>query len=204
MNLNNVNRKEIFSGQGLYWLGMIFVFLAVFAFGASWLQWRTPVPEFDPDAHKGRPVTIDDEGERTLFEQLRIQEVHQQYQTSYLDLVQKISQSDTTKINTQKDRELFKTYNRARTDYQESLNKVEEYEKDFRVKCFARMRSLILAVLFFDRKSNTRMTKFNAEKLIEIGALQEIPECPRGGNYSIIYKDGRRLFHCSIHGTLRN
>ncbi|PKL42861.1 MAG: hypothetical protein CVV41_12605 [Candidatus Riflebacteria bacterium HGW-Riflebacteria-1] len=162
------------------------------------------MPEFDLDAHRGRPVTIDDEGERTLFEQLRIQEVHQQYQTSYLDLVQKISQGDTTKINIQKDRELFKTYNRARTDYQESLNKVEEYEKDFRVKCFARMRSLILAVLFFDRKSNTRMTKFNAEKLIEIGALQEIPECPRGGNYSIIYKDGRRLFHCSIHGTLRN
>ena len=204
MNLNKVNSKDFFSGQAFYWLGMIFVFLAVFAFAATWLPWKTPVVEVDPDRFKGTPVTIDDEGERTLFEQLKFQEVHQNYQSSYLALIQKISESDTTKINTQKDRELFKPYDRARADYQDSRNKIEEYEKDFRVKCFARMRSLILAVLFYDRKTNTRMTRFIPEQLIEVGALQEIPECPRGGKYSIIYKDGRRLFHCSIHGTLRN
>lgn len=199
-----MNTKDFFSGQNLYWLGMIFIFLAIFAYAATWLHWKTPVSDYDPAAYAGRPVTIDEEGERTLFQQLKLQEVHQNYQSSYLDLVQKISEKDTTKINTQKDRDLFKPYNRAKADYEESLNKVEEYEKDFRVKCFARMRSLILAVLFYDRKTNARMTKFSAEKLVEVGALQEIPECPRGGKYSIIYKDGRRLFHCSIHGTLRN
>ncbi|KAF1080063.1 MAG: hypothetical protein GQF41_3530 [Candidatus Rifleibacterium amylolyticum] len=204
MNLNQVNSKEIFSGQHLYWLGMLFVFLAVFAFAANWLQWKTPISDYDPEAYRGNPIAIEDVGEKTLFEQLRFQEVHQNYQTSYLELIQKISQTDTTKINIQKDRDLFKPYTRARTDYQDSLNKIEEYEKDFRVKCFARMRSLILAVLFYDRKTGSRMTKFSAEKLVEVGALQEIPECPRGGKYSIIYKDGRRLFHCSIHGTLRN
>ncbi|PKL47175.1 MAG: hypothetical protein CVV42_13970 [Candidatus Riflebacteria bacterium HGW-Riflebacteria-2] len=183
---------------------MLFVFLALFAYAATWLQWKTPISDYDPDAYQGTPISIDDASEKTLFEQLRLQEVHQNYQTSYLDLVQRISQTDTTKINIQSDRDLFKPYARARADYQESLDKVEEYEKDFRVKCFARMRSLILAVLFYDRKTGTRMTKFNAEKLLEVGALQEIPMCPRGGSYSIIYKDGRRLFHCSIHGTLRN
>jgi hypothetical protein len=66
------------------------------------------------------------------------------------------------------------------------------------------MRSLILAVLFHDRKMQKRMTRFNPELLIEIGAMNEIPKCPSGGKYSIIYKDGRRFFHCSIHGTLRN
>ncbi|MBU1107493.1 MAG: hypothetical protein KKB51_12555 [Candidatus Riflebacteria bacterium] len=199
-----MNSKDIFSGQAFYWLGMIFVFLAVFAFAGSWLQWKTPVVVVDPSSFRGPPITIDDEGERTLFEQLKFQEIHQNYQSSYLDLIQRISQSDTTKIDTQKGRDLFKTYNRARTDYQESRDKIEEYEKDFRIKCFARMRSLILAVLFYDRKTKTRMSTFNPEQLVKVGALQKIPECPRGGNYSIIYKDGRRLFHCSIHGTLRN
>lgn len=183
---------------------MLFVFLAVFAFAATWLQWKTPVSDYDPEAYRGTPITIDEEGERTLFEQLRFQETHQNYQASYLALIQKISQTDTTKIDVQKDREIFKTYTRARADYQDSLDKIEEYEKDFRVKCFARMRSLILAVLFYDRKTGTRMTRFSPEKLIEVGALQEVPQCPRGGKYSIIYKDGRRLFHCSVHGTLRN
>lgn len=199
-----MNSKEYFSGQGLYWLGMLFVFLAVFAFAANWLQWKTPVADYDPEAYRGTPISIDDLSEQTLFDQLKFQETHQKYQTSYLELVQRISQTDTTKINTKTDRDLFKPYSRAKTDYQESLDKVEEYEKDFRIKCFARMRSLILAVLFYDRKTNTRMTKFNSEKLIEVGALQEVPVCPRGGKYSIIYKDGRRLFHCSVHGTLRN
>ncbi len=201
--------KEFFSALPLHWLGTALLALAVLAYVAT-LIFSGPASE---PFITGRPVvkngtqTAPDDGsneKKNLLERLEFQKKHQQFQTSYLDLVQKIGQMDTTKINLKKDRELFKSYNRARADFTETLKKVEDYEKDFRLKCFARMRSLILAVLFYDRKNSKRMTKFDPDALIKLGALQEIPFCPRGGRYSIIYKDGRRLFHCSIHGTLKN
>ncbi len=200
--------KEFFSALPLHWLGTGLLALAVLAYVAT-LIFSSPSTE--PPVIK-RPAVNNttsgpDDGsneKKNLLERLEFQKKHQQFQASYLDLVQKIGTMDTTKINLKKDRELFKGYNRARADFTETLKKVEDYEKDFRLKCFARMRSLILAVLFYDRKNATRMTKFDPDALIKIGALQEIPVCPRGGRYSIIYKDGRRLFHCSIHGTLKN
>ena len=183
---------------------MLFIFLAIFAFSASFLTWKTPVTEVNPNPEKGTPIAIEDFKEKTLFEQLNFQRVQQNYQTSYLDLIQKISETDTEKIDTRNARDIFRNYDLAKSEYKSSRSKIDEYEKDFRVKCFGRMRSLIVAVLFYDRKTGKRMTRFNAQQLIETGALQEIPACPRGGTYSIIYKDGRRLFHCSVHGILRN
>jgi hypothetical protein len=204
-----VKSKEIFSGLPAYWLGLALLALAVLAYLFTLISCRPPVEPGDPS----RPISITtahqtpDDGsdeKKNLLERLEFQKKHQQFQASYLDLIQKIGNTDTTKINLRKDRDLFKNYTRARTDFTDTLKKVEDYEKDFRLKCFARMRSLILAVLFYDRKAGTRMTRFAPDELIKIGALQEIPVCPRGGRYSIIYKDGRRLFHCSIHGTLKN
>lgn len=183
--------------------------LALFAFIFSMFIGREPA---EPDVpHRSTvvvsaPETPDDgsDEKKNLLEKLDFQKKHQQFQASYIDLIQKIGNTDTTKINLRKDRDLFKGYTRAKTDFTDTLKKVEEYEKDFRLKCFARMRSLILAVLFYDRKTGTRMSRFAPDELVKIGALQEIPVCPRGGRYSIVYKDGRRLFHCSIHGTLKN
>lgn len=202
-----VKNQEIFSGQKFYWLGMIFIFLAIFAFASNWLSRKTPPVDLD-----SLPITLpmngnQDHGEgekKNLLEKLNFKQVHENYQQSYLDLVKKISESQTSRIDLRKDMDIFKSYKRAKTDLKETLVKVEEYEKDFRLKCFAKMRSIILAVLFYDRQTQKRMSRFIPEELVKVGALQEIPECPRGGKYSIIYKDGRRLFHCSIHGTLKN
>ena len=201
--------KEFFSALPLHWLGIALLALAVLAYVATMIFSQSPPePEIigrpKPPPVTGRSADDGSDEKKNLLERLEFQKKHQQFQASYLNLIQKISEMDTTRINTRKDRDLFKNYNRAKADFTETLKKVEDYEKDFRLKCFARMRSLILAVLFYDRKHTTRMTKFDPDALIKLGALQEIPVCPRGGRYSIIYKDGRRLFHCSIHGTLKN
>jgi len=207
-----VKNNDTLSGQKLYWLGIFFMFLAasVFAFSfiSNWLSRKTPprdltqitIPPYNPDSE-------DDHGEgakKSLLERLNFKKAHENFQQSYLDLVKNISESSGQKIDIRKQRDIFNNYSRAQNNYKNILGKVEEYEKDFRLKCFARMRSIILAVLFYDRQAKTRMTRFNAEELIKIGALKEIPVCPRGGKYSIVYKDGRRLFNCSIHGTLKN
>lgn len=207
MNLN-VKSKDFFSGLKSYWPGIVFLFLAVLSFAATMLfSGRAPDPLPTPVKRPVIKVTPGDDGtddKKNLLERLEFQKVHQNFQASYLDLIQKIGTGDKVRIDLRKDKDLFKGYNRARADFTDTLQKVEEYEKDFRLKCFARMRSLILAVLFYDRKAGSRMTRFEPEQLIKIGALQEIPICPRGGKYSIVYKDGRRLFHCSVHGTLKN
>lgn len=202
-----VKNHEIFSGQKLYWLGMIFIFLAIFAFAYNWLPLRTPKIDLDSIPERFSAHREKDHGEtdkKNLLESLNFKQVHENYQQSYLDLVQKISEGKVERLDVRRDKEIFKNYIRAKTYFKDTLGRVEEYEKDFRLKCFARMRSLILAVLFYDRQKKTRMTRFSAEELIEIGALQEAPICPRGGKYSIVYKDGRRLFNCSVHGTLKN
>jgi len=205
---SNVKSKDFFSRIPLQWLGIAFLALAVLSFLASMFINIQPAEPYVPNrpTNVSNPVSPDDgsDEKKNLLERLEFQKKHQNFQASYLDLIQKIGSADTTKINTRKDRDLFKNYNRARADFSDTLKKVEEYEKDFRLKCFAKMRSLILAVLFYDRKTGSRMTKFDAEGLVKIGAFQEAPACPRGGRYSIIYKDGRRLFNCSIHGTLKN
>ncbi|MDD2997845.1 MAG: hypothetical protein PHV05_02215 [Candidatus Riflebacteria bacterium] len=186
-------------------LGIIFIILAVFSFVIITLARSRPLDlptsVRDPVIASTRNIA---ETKESLLEQLNFRKVHETYQASYLDLIQKITESDSTKIDVKKQKEIFKNYSRAKADFRDVLVKVEEYEKDFKLKCFARMRSLILAVLFYDRKNKSRMTKFDPDKLIELGAIQEIPKCPQGGKYSIIYKDGRRLFNCSIHGTLKN
>ncbi|MBR4570038.1 MAG: hypothetical protein IKO19_05155 [Candidatus Riflebacteria bacterium] len=149
--------------------------------------------------------------EENIFESLDFQNVHTAFQKSYLELIQNIDNKEVKKgsegivrIDLKRDSLLFETYKKAQSNYGKVLKKVEDHEKDFKIKCFARMRKLILAVLYADKKFGKRVTRFDGDKLVEIGALDAIPVCPRGGEYSIIYKNGRRLFNCSIHGVLKN
>ena len=157
-------------------------------------------------------IEVGDVGEEeNIFESLDFQNVHTAFQKSYLELIDNIDNKETKKgsegivrIDIKRDALLFETYKKAQNNYGKILKKVEDHEKDFKITCFARKRKLILAVLFADRKFGKRVTRFDGEKLVEIGALDSIPVCPRGGEYSIIYKNGRRLFNCSIHGVLKN
>ena len=148
--------------------------------------------------------TIGEDGKKDLLEALRFQKVQTLYQASYVELVNKINQLDTTKINMRDSHLVFDDYSKVKKEYTKTRRRIDDYEKEFKLKCFARMRSLILAVLYSDKHFRKRTTKFDAETLIKIGALQETPICPRGGEYSIVYKDGRRLFRCSKHGILKN
>jgi hypothetical protein len=68
---------------------------------------------------------------------------------------------------------VFQELHPAQNEFQDVLGKVEDTKKDFVSYCFARMRSVILSVLYYDVTTKTRMTKFNGEELVKIGALQE-------------------------------
>lgn len=198
---------ETFSGKKFQLLGIAFLFLAVVAFAASWvISRRQPPPEdvVGPGAIAIPDVVANPEDQESILNQVKFKEVHENYQKSYLEMINKISKTDTSNIDIKKFRYFFSDYERKQENYLKVRKKIEDFQKDFKIKCFAKMRSLILAVLFHDRKMQKRMTRFNPELLIKIGAMNEIPKCPSGGKYSIIYKDGRRFFHCSIHGTLRN
>ncbi|GAB4283361.1 MAG: hypothetical protein Kow0029_29480 [Candidatus Rifleibacteriota bacterium] len=197
-----------FSGKKFYLLGIAFVFLAGFAFALNWYLSRTPIKIEDPIGPNAVPIpdinSTKDQSEESILEKLKFKEVHEAYEASYLKIVQRINELDTSNIDIKKYRYFFSDYEKNKKNYRKILKKVEDYQKDFKLKCFAKMRSLILAVLFHDRKMQKKMTRYDPELLKKIGALSDIPKCPSGGVYSIIYKDGRRFFHCSIHGTLRN
>lgn len=158
-------------------------------------------------------IDIDaDETEEDLFESLDFQNVHNTFQASYLDMIQKIASKETKNkdgsisitVDISRDVLLFQTYKTAQENYEKVLKKIEDNEKSYKLKCFARMKKLIFAVLYNDKKTGKRTTKFDVEKLIDIGALDAPPVCPRNGEYSIIYKSGRRFFNCSVHGILKN
>lgn len=207
--------QNIFTKQNVMWLGIFLVFLAflslIFMIMSN-RRTRSYIP------NRNNPLVIDDvdvdavSDDENLFESLDFQRVHTSFQKSYLDLVQRIENMEKVKgakdgairIDIKRDAILFETYKKAQGNYEKVLKVIEDHEKDFKIKCFARMRKLILAVLYADKKLKKRVTKFDSEKLIEIGALDEVPVCPRGGEYSIIYKNNRRLFNCSIHGILKN
>lgn len=201
-----MNNNVTFSGKNFKLLGVVFLFLAFFAMLLTWYLGSRP-PEPDSDFTDAIPIPDKPDkptGKKSILDQVRFQEAHENFQRSYLKTINKINNLDTTNIDIKKYRHFFYDYEKDRKHYRKTLQKIEDYRKDFKIKCFARMRSLILAVLFHDRKLKKKMTRFDPELLIEIGALEKMPECPSGGKYSIIYKDGRRFFHCSVHGVLRN
>lgn len=207
--MSNNNKKQE-STSKLLWLGVFFVFLAAFSFIYSLYSKvtasnkpRKTVSFYDQFTY-GSGEDNGETGKRDLLEELNFQAVHGRYQTAYIDLVDRINSMDMSKLNIKEAEYYFNDYKAVQYEYTKTLKKIDDYEKKFKLQCFGRMRSLIMAVLYADKHLKKRVTKFDPEKLIEIGALREVPVCPRGGTYSIIYKDGRRLFNCSMHGILRN
>lgn len=208
-----MKQQTLFSKQNVLWLGIFMVFLAFLSLFFMFMSRRNT--RHTMTTHK--PLVVNDievgdvADEENIFESLDFQNVHTAFQKSYLELIQNIDNKEVKKgsegivrIDLKRDSLLFETYKKAQSNYGKVLKKVEDHEKDFKIKCFARMRKLILAVLYADKKFGKRVTRFDGDKLVEIGALDAIPVCPRGGEYSIIYKNGRRLFNCSIHGVLKN
>lgn len=186
---------------------MLFLALIAFVY-VLFNRSKNPIPTgktyFDQFTYVSDDDLLGEDGKKDLLEALKFQKVHTLYQASYVELVDKINNLDTSKINIRNAQGIFDDYNNVKREYTRTLKRIDEYEKEYKLKCFARMRSLILAVLYSDKHFKKRTTKFDPEVFIEIGALQEIPVCPRGGEYSIVYKDGRRLFRCSKHGILKN
>lgn len=208
-----MKQRTLFSKQNVLWLGIFLVFLAFLSLFFMFMSRRSTRQTIK--THKPLVVNEIEVGdvndEENIFESLDFQNVHTAFQKSYLELIDSIDNRETKKgsegvvrIDVKRDALLFETYKKAQSNYGKVLKKVEDHEKDFKIKCFARMRKLILAVLYADKKFGKRVTRFDGDKLVEIGALDAIPVCPRGGEYSIIYKNGRRLFNCSIHGVLKN
>ena len=208
-----MKQQTLFSKQNVLWLGIFLIFLAFLSLFFMFMSKRNTRQTMK--THKPlvvNDIEVGDVGEEeNIFESLDFQNVHTAFQKSYLELIDNIDNREVKKgsegivrIDIKRDALLFETYKTAQNNYGKILKKVEDHEKDFKIKCFARMRKLILAVLFADKKFGKRVTRFDGEKLVEIGALDSIPVCPRGGEYSIIYKNGRRLFNCSIHGVLKN
>ena len=208
-----MKQQTLFSKQNVLWLGIFLVFLAFLSLFFMFMSRRNTRQTIK--THKPlvvNEIEVGDVGdEENIFESLDFQNVHIAFQKSYLELIDSIDNRETKKgsegvvrIDVKRDALLFETYKKAQSNYGKVLKKVEDHEKDFKIKCFARMRKLILAVLYADKKFGKRVTRFDGDKLVEIGALDAIPVCPRGGEYSIIYKNGRRLFNCSIHGVLKN
>jgi hypothetical protein len=204
-----VTKKSNINTDKLLWLGVVLLFLALIAFVyVLFNRSKNPIPTgktyFDQFTYVSDDDLLGEDGKKDLLEALKFQKVHTLYQASYVELVDKINNLDTSKINIRNAQGIFDDYNNVKREYTRTLKRIDEYEKEYKLKCFARMRSLILAVLYSDKHFKKRTTKFDPEVFIEIGALQEIPVCPRGGEYSIVYKDGRRLFRCSKHGILKN
>lgn len=205
---------EYLSKKNIQLLGIFLVFLA----GLSLLFMVMSNRRAPRIISKSKPLVINDfdidsvDEEENMFESLDFQRVHTEYQTAYLDLINSIttrapmkgSEDNTVEVDIRNDILLFENFRTAQNNYSKALKRIEEHEKKYKKLCFGRMRKLILAVLQADKKLGKRVTRFDSEKLIEMGALDEMPVCPRNGEYSIIYKNDRRLFNCSVHGILKN
>jgi len=141
---------------------------------------------------------------RSLFEKLKLPKVHQEFQRSYIDLVNKINSVDTSKgFDVKETQRLFTDYSFAFKKYRDVMLEIAKDQKESKLRCFSIMKSLILAVVVYDRKGNKKMFKFDQQKLMDAGIIQDVTPCPSNGEFSIFYKDSRPFFHCSVHGTLK-
>lgn len=162
-----------------------------------------PIEPVTLPASQGQPISLDATDTLSIFDKFKFQEVHRDYQKSYLDLVSKIYSQENQKIDVREHQGAFSSYSRARRNYQDVLQKISNYEKDQRLRCYSTMKSLILGIMYYDKKTKKKMSRYDPEKLLKEGIFPTPPTCPSGGAFSIISRDGRRFFHCSVHGTLR-
>ena len=184
--------------------GVAWVILVVcFAF-ATGCQKPTPTkPDFDGFPVVTHGIPPEASASSSIFQKVRLQESHATYQASYLNLIKKIAEMENKKMTDKEKVQIFTDYSLAVRQYREVLKKIGSFENDGRQKCFSIMRSLVSAVSVYDKLSNKKMFRFDGEKLLRENIIKEIPRCPRDGEYSIFYKDGRRMFRCSMHGSLK-
>lgn len=187
-------------GSPFRWVGLFLVL--VWCTGCWPGDEEVPVTPEQPTATPP-PVAVEASDTLSIFDQYRFQETHQEFQKSYLDLVEDIQNQPTAKVDVQERRTSISRYTRSRKNYEEVLKKISEAKKEERLKCFATMKSLIRGILFFDQKTKKKTSRYDPERLVKEGIFTTPPTCPSGGKYSIISRDGRRFFHCDIHGTLR-
>lgn len=139
-----------------------------------------------------------------IFERLHFQKNHKDLQNSYLSLVEKISNSGQPTVDVREQRLLYNNYKAAQARYRDTIRQVDDYQKDQKLKCFSMMKSLIRGIMYYDQKVGKRLTRFEPELLLKEGVFTTVPRCPENGTYTIIVRNERRFFHCSVHGILRN
>lgn len=190
------------SRRGLFALAVVMLCLMAGCTGCG-EETPEPPPEVTGPAPTGQPTVIEASDTLSIFDQYKFQEVHRDFQQSYLELVKDISDQSSPKVDTQQRRTAIARYSRSRQNYAEVLKKINDHEKNARLKCFATMKSLVRGILFYDQKTQKKTARYDPEKLVKEGIFTVPPTCPGGGTYSIIIRDGRRFFHCNIHGTLK-
>ena len=189
-----------FKAFSLVALGIVFVLSEILGCGGDGAE---PLVPPDTPGVSEPPISLDATDTRSIFDKFKFQEVHREYQKSYLGLVKQIYQQDNKRIDVKEQRGMFFEYSKARKNYQAAIQKITDFEKDQRLRCYSAMRSLILGVIYYDKKAKKKMSRYDPEKLLKEGIFPTPPTCPASGTFSIISRDGRRFFHCSIHGTLR-
>lgn len=163
---------------------------------------RDPLEGIPPDIDFGEPLSAIASGPKGLFEDLKLQEVHSMYQGAYLDLIQRIYRTEGD-VEVGEVKRLYANYELARRKYGDVLRKVAEHARNTRLTCFANMKSVILAIVYADRKTGQKTTRYDPERLKAMGAFPVEPKCPDGGMYSLYTKDNRRFINCTMHGTLK-
>lgn len=191
------NRPE---GTRFRWVGL---FLALVWCTGCWPGGEEVPVAPDQPAAVPPPVAVEASDTLSIFDQYQFQKTHQEFQKSYLDLVGDIQNQPGPKVDVLEKRAAFSRYTRSRRNYEDVLKKISEAKKEERLKCFAAMKSLIRGILFYDQKTKKKTSRYDPERLVKEGIFTTPPTCPSGGKYSIISRDGRRFFHCDIHGTLR-
>lgn len=198
-----MSNNDLLSGNALLWLGGSFLLLACFALFIGYFVEPPERYTRSQRIHIPEPVRYNEDADN-LFDRINFQQSQENYQRSYLQLVNHISEVDTTNINVDDHRETFQQYDTQLKRYRNARQKIDEYERTFKEKCFRRMRGLIQSIIHHESAVGDRMMILDYELLFETNSIEEKPLCPRGGTYRIINRGGRRVFNCSVHGTLRN
>lgn len=190
--------------------GRVLTCLGVFAL-LSFLSWLgcSSTPSDPPPPDDAIAIPLPRPGQTAteavdIFEKLHFQRVHQDLQHSYLTLIDKINDPNITSVDVKSQRSMYVRYQAAQNKYQDTIRKVVDLQKDQKLKCFSMMKSLVRGIVFYDQKVGKKLTRFDPDQLLREHIFSTIPSCPENGTYTIIVRNERRFFHCSIHGILRN
>ena len=200
-----VKSKDFFSNRKFLWLGAIGLLLAVFLILIFvLLSNKTGSKSKTRSQHQPSTDLSDSNEQDSMLKQMNFKEKYDRYQAEYLKMVRRINERDQKLLTASEAADITSALQAAKAEYEDVLRKYEKDEMNARLKCFSEMKDMIRAVLYYDKKTGAKMTRLNLRKLKAAGAIVKTPTCPKDGRYSIIYKDGSRIFNCSVHGVLRH